>query len=91
MLKIMPRVKTMLEKLPLDFRFQNGIDRSYARKMHVVDVEQINMPDRIVRYNLRQNDGTIKKVTMFDSFIKEDILAKNNNSYEKISSSRIDI
>ena len=91
MLKIMPRVKTMLEKLPLDFRFKNGIDRSYARKMHVVDVEQINMPDRIVRYNLRQNDGTIKKVTMFDSFIKEDILAKNNNSYEKISSSRIDI
>lgn len=91
MLKIMPTANQNIERLSIAMRHRNSINRADARMLHITDAENINMTDKVKRYNVRQEDGSILKMTLFDSFIKEEIFKKINNSYQRVSSRKIPV
>lgn len=91
MLKVTPSLLSNIERMSVRMRNEQGLNRCDARMLHIVDAEQVNMPERLVRYNLRQKDGTIKKITMFENFIREEILKNMGNGYKKVSTQRIDV
>lgn len=73
-----------IERLTATDRFQAGLRRAEAKMMHVVSDSQINMPMRAERYNVRLSDGTIKKITLFDSVAFVDLLKKIGGRYQRI-------
>ena len=91
MLKIMPTANQNIERLSIAMRNKNSINRADARMLHIADSESINMTDKVKRYYVRQEDGSILKMTLFDSFIKEEIFKKINNSYQRVSSRKIPV
>lgn len=91
MLEVIPRIHANIERLSVKMRNMAGLNSADASRLHVTPEGQINSPNQLVRYNIRQQDGTIRKLTIFDTFIKEEILAKKDNSYQRISKKRIKI
>ena len=91
MLKIMSTANKNIERLSVTMRNRNRLNKSDARMLHITDAENINMADKIKRYNVRQKDGSILKITLFDNFIKEEVLKKINGSYQRISDRKITV
>ena len=86
MLRILPQFKSgSIERLSLALRRKCGLNRLDSRMMHVVEEQAINAPERIVRYNVRQADGSIKKVTMYENYLTEKILRKDGDSYREVT------
>lgn len=87
MFKILPHFNT--ERLTLALRRKCGLNRLDSRMMHVVREEAINAPERLGRYNIRQFDGSIRKVTLYENYMREQILKNNGNGYQVVSSHRV--
>lgn len=54
------------------------------RGMRLVDISQLNVPERISRYNYRGKDGIIQKYTVGDSFAAVTYLKKIGERYVEI-------
>ena len=88
MLKIGPAISANIERLSTKARNMVGLNRHDSSLLHVVDDVNLKPHDKIVRYNVRQADGTIKKYTLMDYFIKEVTLRNSGDGYKKVSTKR---
>lgn len=73
-----------IERLTLAQRNRAGLRKAEARMLHVVEDTQINLPVKPSRYNIKETDGTIKKITLFDTKLIVDIFKKIAGKYKKI-------
>lgn len=74
-----------VQRLDGFLRRQVGIDYAAARNMHVASDAAINIPVRPSRYNYREENGNIKKITLFDSSAMVETFKKIKGKYKKIS------
>ena len=70
-----------IKRLKVAQRIQARLHIAEAKMMHIVDENHINMPVRTGRYNIRQKDGSIRKVTLFDSVAFVDTIKKIGGKY----------
>lgn len=75
-----------LQRLTADLRHQIGIDAHAAHNMHVVTDRNINRRVPVGHYTVHQDDNTIKKITLYDNALKEEVLEKILDGYRLIKS-----
>lgn len=73
-----------IKRLCLSDRNLARLRKAEAKMMHIVEDAQINLPVKPSRYNLKETDGSIKKITLFDTHMVIDTLRKIAGKYKKI-------
>jgi len=75
----------IIQRLNGFLRRQAGIDYAAARNMHVTSDSVIDLPVRPSRYNYKDENGNIKKITLFDSAGMVETFKKIKGKYKKIA------
>ena len=67
-------------------RRQAGMDRQAARGMHIVSENRINerVPKKV--YTVPHENGLVRRITLFEHALKEEILEKVAEGYKAIRS-----
>ena len=75
-----------IRRLSARLRHSAGLNRDAARGMHVVNERSINGRVPNQEYSIPQKNGHIRRITLYEQFLKEEILEKVADGYKVIKS-----
>ena len=70
-----------IQRISSALRNLTRLNAEDARRMHVVNDSQIDLPEPLKRYNVRTKDGQIQKYTIGNEFVIIEHLRKIKNKY----------